>query len=530
MPISEKERDAELNQFEEFWDSECPRFGEDGARGWNVFDPNETIPEVAPMENDDDEFMGEDNIEYWYRKEDHSRGNMPARTMDDLSDEDPYRVILFNDLRPFLYTFTTDAIRELPYAFLTFCGLRTPRADMSSNDPRMSDPWLYNSFNLDGFWPRISNSRMIQWIDGEAVEPERVSGISNPFSFKRKVWPVTLATLYSAPNQWFEQIEFSDFYNPSFVSTALNQLRPIIQDETFMIYHIAIENLVSPSTVLRLVKSYIKTRKTSAALYNVYALLLWRRNRTTEARNVWWTAIEMTFSTRADPVTLWQTWITEEFDSDIKAARGLISRISSEKPDFSSPANIGGAGEMKTRRYLQDQFDRAISFKQLEAIEGYGFLVVFLEYLSSNLDPAMRKFNQLIDALKSRDLIGTSTHERLLFSISKLLYQHTKIQGWYRAATLRDFWLDALPTFPHNTAFLSLFTWNEATERIDGRVRKLLGSLEKKATLDTWVFAVWAEISIERGHVSEFSVRSLLEKAAESDRQSTWRKPLTEGK
>jgi hypothetical protein len=519
MPASEKELNAELEQFEEFWDSESLRFGEEGATGWKAFNPDAPIPAVISADSDNDEIMGEDDIDKWYRKEEESRGNMPARTTDDLGDEDPYRVILFNDIRPFLYTFTTDVVREIPYALFTFCGLRLPERSVSSNEARLSDPWLYNSFNLEELWPRMSLSHMIEWVDGEAVEPERVSGISSPFSFKRKVWPLTISTLFPSKGQWFEQIELSDFYNPSFVSIALNQLKGVIvEDETLMIYHLAIENLLSPSNVQKIAKSYLRMRKTSAALYNVYALLLWQRHQLEEARKVWRTAIEMTFSTRTDPVILWQTWITEEFADNIDVARSLMSRISSEKPDFNAPEVVGGAGEMKTRRHLQDKFDRAVSFKELEAMEGYAFLIVLLEYLSLNLEPALRKCNQLLETLKSKSLIGTVTHERILFAVSQILYHHTKIQGWYRASTLRDFWFGTIQTFPHNMAFLSLFTWNEASARIDGRVRKLMASLEKKATLDTWIFAVWAEVNIERGYISEFGVRSILEKAVESER------------
>ena len=113
-------------------------------------------------------------------------------------------------------------------------------------------------------------------------------------------------------------------------------------------------------------------------------------------------------------------------------------------------------------------------------------------------------------------MIGSVTHERILLSVSKVLYHHTTIQGWYRLSTLREFWIEAIETFPHNIAFLSLFAWNEANARIDGRVRKLLASLEKTASVNTWVFEIWAEIALERGRVSEYAVRSVFEKAVES--------------
>ena len=41
LPISEQTLETELSHFEEFWDSEVPRFGEENARGWKAFDPDQ---------------------------------------------------------------------------------------------------------------------------------------------------------------------------------------------------------------------------------------------------------------------------------------------------------------------------------------------------------------------------------------------------------------------------------------------------------------------------------------------------------
>jgi nuclear exosome regulator NRDE2 len=514
LPTSEREREEELNKFEEFWDSECPRFGEDNAHGWRSFDPDASVVEVPPVT--DVVVVGND-IDSWYEREERNVGHMPARTTDELSQDDPYRVILFNDVRPFLYTFTTDVIREIPYALLSYFGARLLGPDFTSNDSRLTDSWLYNKFNSDGFWPRITDENTIEWIHGEAVEPDRTPGITDPFGFKRKAYPVSLDSLFPPEDEWFHHLDSKDFFNPQFLSTGLRQLKPVIEDEWFMIFHLAIEHIYFPDTVLKHAKSYLRARKTSTSLWNVYALLLWRRGEFDEARKVWKTAIEMTSSTRSDPAVLWHTWIAAEFERDRISARILLSQLSSDKPTFVAAEIVGGAGEMKTRRHLQTQFDRVVSFKAYTGIEVYAFLSVLLEYLSSNLESAIRKCKQVLEVLHSKELTGTVTHERILLSISKILYWHTKHEGWYRASTLRDFWFDAISTFPNNTAFLSLFTWNEANARIDGRVRKLLASMEKTSTVDVWIFNVWAEISLERGHVSEFGIRSIFEKALESD-------------
>jgi hypothetical protein len=514
-PGSESSRETELSEFEEFWDSEVPRFGEENARGWKNFDPDQDPPEWA---GENDVEMGASTLEEWVLREIQSKGRMPARTTDELNDDDPYRVVLFNDIKPLLYTFSTEVIHQLPYILLQFCGMRVPPPQTLSLDDRLTDTWLYNAFNVQGLWPPPSNDTAIEWINGEAVEAERLPGMDNPFTFKRKIYPVTFDTLFPSPGQWFQHFESSDFINVNtrFLLNALNQLKSSNQDEWIMIYHLAIEYIISPATVLKLAKSYLKVRKTSVHLWNAYALILWRREAREEARKVWKTAIEMVLATKSKSIILWQTWISVEFEEDQKMARQLFSHVSSERPDFGKTETIGGAGELRTRKYIQDQFYRALSFKEMDSLEGYAFLGILLEYLSSDLNAALQKSSEYITAMQERGLTGAITHERLLLSISKLLYIHTKSQGWYRLSTLRDFWLDAINTFPRNTAFLSLYTWNEANSRIDGRVRKLVTSLEKTATVDTWIFAVWAEVTIERGRISEFAVRSILENAVES--------------
>jgi len=516
LPGSESARETELSQFEEFWDSEASRFGEENARGWKNSDPDQDPPEAS---KDMDWEMNASTLDEWVLREIQSKGRMPARTTDELDDDDPYRVVLFNDIKPLLYTFSTDVIQQLPYAMLQFCGLHIPPVETSSFDDMLTDAWLHNSFNIQELWPPRSTDNAIEWINGEAVEAERLPGIDTPFSFKRKIYPATFDTLFSSPGQWFQHFEPSDFasLNTQFLLNALNQLKSVNQ-EWIMIYHLAIENIISPTTVLKTAKSYLKIRKASFRLWNAYALILWRREDPEEARRVWKTAIGMAISMKSsDVIILWQIWISVEFEVDQKQARHLFSQISSERPHFGEMESVGGAGELRTRKYIHDQFYRALSFKDVDSLEGYAFLGILLEYLSSsNLDAALQKSSEYITAMQERGLTGSITHERLLLSISKLLYIHSKAQGWYRLSTLRDFWQEAINKFPRNTAFLSLFTWNEANSRIDGRVRKLITTLEKSATVDTWIFAVWAEVTIERGRISEFAVRSILENALES--------------
>ena len=490
-PTSEFARNDELDRFEEFWDSECPRFGEEGAKGWRAFDPDDLVDVSSTTKE-----VSED----WYHREEESKNDMPARTTDEV-DDDPYRVILFNDIRPFLYAFTTNVVNQLPYTFISFCGVNLPFPEISSN--QMTDPWLPATFDFRQFWPPPSTVDSIEWINGEVVEPQRLPGIITPFSFPKNVFPHDIDSLF--PDSWFGLMPSEPHsLNTHFLSTALRQLNT--QDEHLIIIHLSIENILSPGTVLKLVKSYLKPRKTSLPLYNVYALLLWQRNSYEEARKVWRTAIEMTATTHANPILLWRTWIMAEFALDEEKARDLYGQIFLEK------VALRGAGEMIVRKTVRENFERSLSFRLAE-VGHYAHLMVLLEYLTIGLDAAITKCQNLTNELAEKDM--QIAQERLLLSTSKIIYHHTQVQGWYRIATLRDFWSFAIAQFPHNTAFQSLFVWNEANARIDGRVRKLLTSLEKSATVDDWIFTIWCSVTVEHGRTSLHSTRALFEKALE---------------
>lgn len=84
--------------FREFWELECPRFGEIGSKGWkNTLDP----------------------------KVSGSAGHtFPSRSVDPVVDRDPYKVVLFDDIEPFLIQLSDrESITNLLYALLDILGV-----------------------------------------------------------------------------------------------------------------------------------------------------------------------------------------------------------------------------------------------------------------------------------------------------------------------------------------------------------------------------------------------------------------------
>ena len=117
-----------IRRFKDFWDSEVPRIGEVGALGWGHFvenDDNSGVPDVVVDQCEDFLDDGEIFTTWASAERMKSRGLLPARTMDEVVEDDPFRVILFSDVEDFIIRLPSQANlhRHLLNAFLLFCRL-----------------------------------------------------------------------------------------------------------------------------------------------------------------------------------------------------------------------------------------------------------------------------------------------------------------------------------------------------------------------------------------------------------------------
>lgn len=118
----EKKRDL----FESFWEKELPRFGQDGAPGWE----NTMFMEASDSEFDqafEPDYMEADDESHplqWIKKERFAEFYhwLPQNSDEDV--EDPYRTVLFEDIQPFLFDLKDrDVIFNLILQFIHFLGV-----------------------------------------------------------------------------------------------------------------------------------------------------------------------------------------------------------------------------------------------------------------------------------------------------------------------------------------------------------------------------------------------------------------------
>lgn len=208
-------------EFEDFWDSEAPRIGEEGAKGWSSTHESETLVE-APLSRpkDIDTDTSGDPYARWYRAERRAEQSLalPGRARDlDPPGDDPFHMIMFEDVAPFLLPIQTPLARlQLIYAFLTFLGLPFAPPEAPTSAPSASDPHLrwsltQNEATRAAFWPPRPTSKRIVWqtVGGAPMDAEQPRTLQSPFDCPVKSWMSNRSTQF-ANDRWFRDINAAD--------------------------------------------------------------------------------------------------------------------------------------------------------------------------------------------------------------------------------------------------------------------------------------------------------------------------------
>lgn len=211
-----------MSELEAFWDSEVARVGEKDAKGWrntsNDADPPEGAADTFPPSTLPNDLRG---LERWASTEQlvSAANPRPARTTDPGIDDDvdPFRVVLFDDVRDFLFiVHSPDSQSQLVYAFLTFLSLPFIPPDMPTSTPFSTDPFIHSELVerpdlLARFHPRVEERRLpFALIAGEAMEPERKSALTEPFDTPFHSTPTSVDLLFGAKQKWFLTLKKED--------------------------------------------------------------------------------------------------------------------------------------------------------------------------------------------------------------------------------------------------------------------------------------------------------------------------------
>ena len=328
--------EATVSMFEQFWDSEVPRIGEEGAGGWASFFQQQGRPPQPKTEAANGSNHSKDYWKLWLASErkQSSLSRTPARTIDDLEVNDPYRIVLFADIRPFLIDSPSPAGQQLILdAFIAFCCLPPFPAEGPISCSRVwrRDCFLQNealrlSSKLQVLWKLRSPERLESSGEQDSTEKGEARlhlGTQDPFLSPVRDYQVSPDSLYagkhwfSAFDTWEEQS--SGEGGPVEAAWVLRALKPLIdiciEGEAVALYVLALELRISPETVKRTAKNTLRKRPFSIRLYNAYALIEYRLAGIESGEGIITTSIKMgkklDHVSRREIILLWRTWVWE---------------------------------------------------------------------------------------------------------------------------------------------------------------------------------------------------------------------------
>lgn len=340
-------RQGGLDLFSDFWESEVARIGEQDAKGWKCQDDSTTVDPKTDLLV---EKLGSDHarlFDHWAKCESERvlQTRMPARMMDDVEEDDPYRVILWSDIKDLVFEPLTEIGREtLIGAFCKFCSL---------------PPIGFESGVVLGWW---SDPFLISEVTGSAWLHEtrklRATNTDEKFAKQRQhVFPIThmfpdLSTLFpSQDDQWFSLwtnilLRDDNGVPLNFKLRALRLLAySLLSTDELVEYIVALQFQADQDEAKKLAKGLLKKRPNNLRLYNAYALTESRSGNKEAAERVWSTALSMskTFPERdqEDSIILWQTWVWDAVDiRRFEKALRLLAAIPSGQVDVIMVNNL----------------------------------------------------------------------------------------------------------------------------------------------------------------------------------------------
>lgn len=514
-----------LSSFRDFWESEVPRIGEDGAKGWRHFNEAEEMADLpeAKAENPPTLPNTRDVYKAWAGVEmQKSHGaSLPARTLDEGTEEDPFRVVMFADLEPLLFL-VPSAITALPRVrastlcgFLLFCGLPAPSLDMGEiiSDLR-NDPFVdRESARLE---PTDCKSRN-DTEDGNRKPPR--------FSDPGRRLTETSDVMFSRAD-WFGLFDRDSTPEYDLALIATTQLATSFGYEPIAEYSMGLAWNKNPTAVRKAAKALLKKWPGNTSLYNAYAVAEWRNGNQDMARNVMSSATSQDLEEKG---RLWTTWAWLDVEGgDLKGA--IAKCIASTGDSTDAEPTVTNSQLLKARQKLSSSREFLLSVGNIHQATLHAETSSLLDYVSPRLLSAGSTPSRQGDIQATMDIINTFTSEavarghgnsahleRLHQSAAHLLYLHAT-RGPFRPTHLREQLRKSLALFPSNTIFLSLFAWADTMAIVNDPVRELLRThvlARGHDCLASRLFAIQHEKHASAGSVH--SMRAAFERAIDSD-------------
>lgn len=544
-------RQSRLTMFEEFWESEIARIGEDGAQGWaNSTESRGQTPERGTRPTSQVNLGDTDLLSTWILMErtQQFESRQPARTSDETIETDPYRIILFSDIRPFLIVSPSKNGRSILLdAFLIFCQLPLFGEDNTGSACYRQGYFRSEALYLDH---NLSLERARHLLAKSVVVTEPLHANNSkmvPFELTSSDVQIDSEMLFADPMTWFSAFDIwrdarKTAQNPISPTWVLNALRILLTsdlvDGQWAEYILALELCLSPNTVRRTAKNLLKKQSTNLRLYNAYALMEFRSGNTVKGENVLVAAINMSndleSAVKHDGILLWRTWIwhllskktSDEAFARLQTYGDSVVELMPERPPGKCPTNPTQV--LRTEKALTSFRDHMIFIRCPEnATLAMDCMILFV-YLkdTTSLAAATAAYTANLHILSRHFTDCRASEVSLRQSFARLLYHHATHEHLFKPSEIRLLLAESMTRYPRNTIFLSLYIWNESRFRLDDRVRSMIQEVvlginnrDQGGTdnVESHLFAIHAEETREVGLGSnDNAIRAAYERAVSS--------------
>lgn len=501
-----------LGRFEEFWESEAPRIGEPGAKGWKSTAVEEAVPPIGSISLDPPDLSVAPLLAFHDRElECMDKLRYPGRSTDEVGEDDPFHTIFYTDLQDYIADFPEVPVDAQVDAYLCFCGL--PSLPMIDADWLWRDDPVLQRGTTDATSTAESD-------DGKSPFEAALSRYSqSPFANYRMTKDILIQQSF---------LLVASRLGPDFVRNSLKLIVTHSTDnELIGEYLLAFESRHFPSEVAKTAKRLLKARPTSIRLYNMYGLVEDHLGNSAKAEQVFAAALNIPSRTE-DHLELLDSYVWQA----LRAGNNneALERLVNATNTASSASSIRSTQTtlQSAQTTLQTALERALLDHSLHHAVQLTTHLALLTYLtpspspSNQLSPGLTIHTSLHSWLTSHNLSLSPWAELLAQSTARLLTHHTLSTAILPPSTLRTALTPLLTLFPHNTLLLSAFAANEARaaidDRVHGHVQRVLTFGNEAEGLSVWGFRLHHETL--RGALAgstAHSIRAVLRRATHPD-------------
>lgn len=431
-----------LGWLETFWMDERPRIGD-----YNL------------------ELKSDIDRQDWLLKESISaKKSMPER-IDALTDtNDPYSIILYSDISPFMSIFSgPDRKINLVWACLKFLGCRIPNYDYLP----FLDHWDAN-FSL-----------------GADAHSTTGGGITNQL----------------------------------LVSSVIDSLLLVVDDDEILSFCLNLKLLIDgEKPTSNAAKTLLSRRRDSIKLWSSYAALEWQLKHFERADKLYETAISFMHEQNGC-ILLYRQWASSIlFTNQADCVNQCLKILSGVADGKKKTSEISLQAILASRDAIEETLRTGLLSKQ------YGFAEAAIECLSLltyterengsvQLEKALAVYKNNIDKIES----PSSEHEQGLLFAARLIRFDMNRSPMHKVSTLRDHLSQCLSLYPSNAEFLLMYAHNEQKYMIENNVHRMISNIlneeERAVSLFVWQFAVSYDKMLRNKH----GVRGIFELAVESN-------------